>query len=94
MSEFLKCDTPGCDYREEVPEITETMIGKPCPKCGANLLTRADWDIYVKMKCLFDILEKSGLARKAEAGEPVKPGEVRISVNPHDGDINIKISDK
>lgn len=43
MNQFLKCDEPNCDHHEDVETITEDMIGKPCPKCGANLLTQKDF---------------------------------------------------
>ncbi len=38
----LKCDAPGCDFRDDAAIPHESLIGKPCPKCGANLLTEAD----------------------------------------------------
>ena len=40
----LKCDADGCDYRDEDVKVEEyeSYLGKPCPKCGANLLTEAD----------------------------------------------------
>jgi predicted nucleic acid-binding Zn-ribbon protein len=40
----LHCDTVGCDYQEPVlPEDYTKYINKPCPKCGANLLTYEDY---------------------------------------------------
>lgn len=40
----LKCDAPNCDYydHEAKYENYEKYVNKPCPKCGANLLTEAD----------------------------------------------------
>ena len=42
----LKCDAPGCGYVDKTVELTPdtvmASIGKPCPKCGASLLTAAD----------------------------------------------------
>jgi hypothetical protein len=44
----IKCDV--CDYREErngdklTLEDCKQYLNKPCPKCGANLLTREDYD--------------------------------------------------
>ena len=38
MTAFLQCDADGCGHHETVPEISRDLIGKPCPKCGANLL--------------------------------------------------------
>lgn len=43
MSEVLNCDAAGCDHVEPVGRITQDMVDMPCPVCGANLLTKADW---------------------------------------------------
>ncbi|MEH7827631.1 hypothetical protein [Gemmobacter denitrificans] len=85
MQAFLKCDADGCDHREDVPEITADMIGKPCPKCGANLLTEADYREGMRMKHFLEALEKLGIAGST------KPDAVPVSINPHAGEINIKI---
>jgi predicted RNA-binding Zn-ribbon protein involved in translation (DUF1610 family) len=42
MPAFLKCDAPGCDHVESVEAISRDLIGFPCPKCGASLLTADD----------------------------------------------------
>lgn len=41
----VKCDTDGCDYRDDSVQLKdyEQWINKPCPKCQANLLTEADY---------------------------------------------------
>ena len=49
MPEFLKCDAPGCDHVEDVEAISRDLIGKPCPKCGADLLTAADCETWLAM---------------------------------------------
>lgn len=40
----IKCDNPSCDYKD--PSVSfedlEGYLGKPCPKCGENLLTEKD----------------------------------------------------
>ena len=40
----IKCDAPGCDYYDDSAEMEDypLYLNKPCPKCGANLLTEAD----------------------------------------------------
>lgn len=40
----IKCDARGCDYRDDDAkyEEYEKWLNKPCPKCGANLLTGED----------------------------------------------------
>jgi len=42
----IKCDNKDCDYREANIPVEEYIkwLNKPCPKCGANLLTQADYD--------------------------------------------------
>ena len=40
---YLKCDRKCCDHTQEVNDITEELVGTPCPKCGDNLLTEADY---------------------------------------------------
>lgn len=43
---FLKCDAPGCDYRDEkITNPIEEYLNRPCPKCRASLLTQADLDV-------------------------------------------------
>lgn len=49
MPEFLKCDAAGCDHFETVEAISRDLIGKPCPKCGADLLTAADCEAWLAM---------------------------------------------
>jgi hypothetical protein len=50
----VKCDAPGCDYTfvAEKFEDYEVCINRPCPKCGAILLTQADWDAFKHLRKL------------------------------------------
>lgn len=89
MSEFLKCDAEGCDHVEDVAEITVDMVGKPCPKCGANLLTPEDWTFY-------STVFRPGLDALAAAGLDVRagkdtPADERAAFNYHDGEIRISL---
>ena len=47
----LKCDNVRCDYSDDTP-ISEykNCINKPCPDCGRSLLTRADYDLFLKVQ--------------------------------------------
>ena len=40
----IKCD--ACDYRDETVTVESypEWLNRPCPKCGANLLTQGDFD--------------------------------------------------
>lgn len=44
----IKCD--ACDYKDETVKFEDykDYINKPCPQCGANLLTEADVDTLLK----------------------------------------------
>lgn len=51
----LKCDTPTCDYTDESVKLEEceASIDKPCPKCGASLLTPED---FAKVKFIMGFM--------------------------------------
>ncbi len=56
----LRCDVPGCGYQTDYAETWETIadcIGRPCPKCGASLLTAED---YATMMMLYGVSMCSG----------------------------------
>lgn len=40
----IKCDNPNCDFKDESVKVEDydKWLNKPCPKCGAILLTKAD----------------------------------------------------
>jgi hypothetical protein len=43
----IKCDAPGCTYRDNSVHLEnyDLWLNKPCPLCGANLLTQADYNV-------------------------------------------------
>ena len=90
--EYLKCDAKGCDHMEDVEAITADMVGKPCPKCGANLLTESDWTVYsVVVQPAMQAMVDAGLARLAPRGTP---DEQKIRVGYHDGETTIRFHPK
>lgn len=42
----IKCDTEGCEYRDESVKVEEYLnwLNKPCPRCNGNLLTQSDYN--------------------------------------------------
>lgn len=80
----LKCDKPGCGYRNEDIPVKEypEWINKPCPLCGSNLLTEADYKSFMRVlsvinfiNSLFSHLPKP-LQKRLEA-----EGEAEATVN-------------
>lgn len=82
---LLHCDAEGCGHEEPIPAMDAAYIGKPCPKCGANLLTKEDFD-SAKM------LEAAAGLFNAIVG-PIEPSgnAIPVSINPHAGDWNIRV---
>lgn len=41
----IKCDNPKCDYEDMSVQYEDypNWLNRPCPKCGANLLTNKDF---------------------------------------------------
>ena len=85
MSEYLKCDAAGCDHVEDVDVIVAEMVGKPCPKCGANLLTAEDWNTWhERFVPVFNAMKVEGLIDPAAPSGPT----VAIRVGFHDGGLS------
>lgn len=44
----LKCDNPLCDYIDMSIPVSDykNLVNAPCPKCGANLLTKGDYRAF------------------------------------------------
>ncbi|MCK5612193.1 hypothetical protein KAR91_60535 [Candidatus Pacearchaeota archaeon] len=68
--EGLKCDAKGCSYEDNNVKVEdyESYLNKPCPVCGANLLTEQDLATVKKLmklannpllKALEDHIEKT-----------------------------------
>ena len=90
MLEHLNCDAPGCGHVEQVSEITEAHVGMACPVCGANLLTREDWEgwqpIRAAMRAAEALSARLGLDQAGVCGEAV---ETRVRL--HGGKTTIEI---
>lgn len=54
----LKCDKPGCGYRNEDIPVNEyaDWINRPCPLCGSNLLTEADYKSFMKVLSVINFI--------------------------------------
>lgn len=81
--QYLKCDEPDCNHREVVENITENLVGKPCPLCGANLLTQEDHDAF---HALSDLVQ-AVLAVMPKPAEDTGMGYLNYGV--HDGAVTM-----
>lgn len=45
--EFIKCDRGGCPHMEIHDALTAELVGKPCPRCNANLLRQKDFALWL-----------------------------------------------
>jgi hypothetical protein len=90
MTAFLQCDADGCGHLETVPEISRDLIGKPCPKCGANLLTEADCEAFLSQVMPgIELAKALGLLRPA-VGD-IAPDEVVTTFHLHEDTTTIQV---
>lgn len=56
----IKCDNPDCDFADMSVPYNEydKWLNKPCPKCGANLLTQKDYDVCKTMMKIAKLFNK------------------------------------
>lgn len=82
--EILNCDAPECAHVETVGVVTAEMVDMPCPACGANLLTAADWEDWKAFSEIMAAVEKTA---------PSEDGEYKVSmrVGLHGKKISIDI---
>lgn len=63
----IKCDS--CDFKDETVKIGDfdNWLDKPCPKCGANLLTQEDLESTKALVMLTNML--NGFLPKPQGDE-------------------------
>lgn len=90
----IKCDNPGCDYRNEDVKLEDfsNWLNVSCPKCGSNLLTQKDYDTIKVIVRLTKILNNSFIRYPFEIFNWIFNGGKRRYVRAHlDGSGKIKI---
>ncbi len=57
----IKCDNSKCDFVDQSVRIQDydKWLNKPCPKCGSNLLTQADYDNVQMLLSLVNIINEN-----------------------------------
>ena len=96
----IKCDADGCDYRDDDVAVEQynEWLNKPCPMCGANLLTEEDLAVVNAFTTITNevnsLMESLGIESPSDAERKV----VRVELNGTgfdgmeitDGDSNIE----
>lgn len=85
----LKCDAEGCDHVETVQDITADLIGKPCPKCGANLLTKDDYEAGQTLVGVINAFNE--IFGPVDIPDDAVGKALKVSFNPHNGGITVQV---
>jgi len=90
----LHCDNVECDWADETIQFEDyqSHIDAPCPKCGENILTQADFDTAQEIKDFAEFMQH--LAEKIDL--PVDDTDERRVVVEFKGDgsgkVNVKLA--
>lgn len=89
----IKCD--ACEYRDDDVQLEQypDYVNKPCPECGANLLTEADFktvQLMIGMSEVLNAVAAADLIPGARDGDMV---EVDLPIS-MDGSGQIKLTDR
>ncbi|WP_431860049.1 hypothetical protein [Azospirillum sp.] len=87
----IKCDAVGCGYRDDTARLEDypKLLNAPCPKCGAPLLTEADFNAVLKhmagvvrINVWANRWLPEWLLRRMDVNRPgAKLGTVRVEMN-------------
>lgn len=85
---LLHCD--ACGHETKTMKISEKMIGTPCPKCGANMLTAED---HAKSEAMFKAIDLVNAMVGPLIGA-TKPGKKAqpIGVRCHEDEVTVSLS--
>jgi len=85
---YLLCDV--CGHKEHYEEeMTRKFIGTPCPACGANMLTEADYKLGRRVRFVLRIFEFLGLMRRGAINETPGPGERKLQIHGHKSKVTL-----
>lgn len=81
----LKCDNPNCNYRDDSISVEDypSYVNKPCPLCGCNLLTEADYKSFKKILKTVSLINRiySFLARFSVKKNIQENSEAEMNIN-------------
>jgi hypothetical protein len=78
----LRCD--ACGHQEPVDALDEKHIGRACPECGANMLTRDDFEAAKAIMATIDAINAFAGALGIGTETPSADAK-RMVVNHHNG---------
>lgn len=87
MNGRFQCDECGWRATDKV-ELTEALIDTPCPKCGANMLPREQYETTVAFVRSLPVNEAlMGLYMDKLKDAP----HIELSVNPVTGSVKLEV---
>ncbi|WP_097005268.1 hypothetical protein [Lacrimispora amygdalina] len=94
----IKCDNPNCNYKDDTVQASEypSYLNKPCPICGSNLLTEADFKSFIKIMKVINKINSFGnkLPKFIQKWlEKSEEGDMSIDFN-GSGKVDIKVHEK
>lgn len=75
----IKCDNPNCDFKDMGVRVEDydKWLNRPCPKCGADLLTEKDYKT-VKHLLKFTKLINKIMPNQSNDDKDVVKGTINI----------------
>lgn len=76
----IKCDLVGCSYEDQSVTVSQypQWVNRPCPKCGSNLLTEADFNTVQIMIGLTDTINRAAPYADLPKGEGRQEVEIML----------------
>lgn len=86
----LVCDNPVCDHVDPPQSFGPHLIGKPCPKCGEDLLTVKDYMDVERLISAVNWVNRWFGWMGTEEPKGTHPIKMRV----HDGKLNVSTDDR
>jgi len=76
----IQCDSDACDYVDmEIDFEPDKFLNAPCPKCGCNLFTQADYDLVQTQFKLVNALNEIFPAEDNADSAPYLATELKLN---------------
>lgn len=84
----IECDNENCDWIDASVKIQDyqSVVGKPCPKCGENVMTQGDCDLAQQLLAQIEMINSLPPAAMEAYNKMFGMNEVpEVSVKIHNG---------